>query len=276
MQLACALLAASCAAAQVTGTLATHQLDSRIFGNQRTVRVWLPAGYSPGEARGYPVLLLNDGQNLFDRATSVFTGREWQADETATRLIAERKIPPLIVVGVDNAGRSGRPMEYLPWEDKFLSPPVPNPRGSLYPSFLADEVLPLITATYRVDKRRIALGGSSYGALIALYAAAIRPELISGLLLESPSLYVAERKVLDVVRKAKSMPARIYLGVGTNEMGAAGCRPGDRGSEAVRDVLDLARLLPRAKLVIEDCAVHDEDAWARRLPAALLHLFGTP
>jgi hypothetical protein len=32
------------------------------------------------------VLYLNDGQNLFDAATSTFTGREWRVDETVREL----------------------------------------------------------------------------------------------------------------------------------------------------------------------------------------------
>ena len=48
------------------------------------------------------MLYLNDGQNLFDRATA-FAGVEWQVDETADRLVRQEVISPLIVVGIDNA-----------------------------------------------------------------------------------------------------------------------------------------------------------------------------
>ena len=56
---------------------------------------------------------LNDGQNLFDPATA-YIGVDWQADEAADRLIREDKIPPLIIVGIDNAQKD-RPREYLPY-----------------------------------------------------------------------------------------------------------------------------------------------------------------
>src|ERR1700690_3209984 len=82
-----------------TGKLWLHDLSSRIFGNTRLLRVWLPPDYDGwGETR-YPVLYLNDGQNLFDPATA-FAGVHWQAGESAARLIGERKIPPLIIVGI--------------------------------------------------------------------------------------------------------------------------------------------------------------------------------
>ena len=86
-----------------TGDLRIHEFKSRIFRNTRFIRVWLPPGYdeASGQGRGYPVLYLNDGQNLFEPATS-FTGVEWQVDETADRLIREGVIAPMIVVGIDN------------------------------------------------------------------------------------------------------------------------------------------------------------------------------
>jgi len=53
----------------------------------------------------YPVLYLNDGQNIFNVCTAVFGPKEWGVDETANRLIAEGKVEPLIIVAIDNAGR---------------------------------------------------------------------------------------------------------------------------------------------------------------------------
>ena len=83
------------------GNLWLHELSSGIFGNTRLLRVWLPPDYDGWGATRYPVLYLNDGQNLFDPATA-FAGVHWQVGETATRLIAEQKIRPLIIVGIDN------------------------------------------------------------------------------------------------------------------------------------------------------------------------------
>ncbi len=93
-----------------TGDLRLHEFRSRIFRNTRFLRVWLPPGYDDSEnsVRRYPVLYLNDGQNLFEPATS-FTGVEWQVDETAERLIREGQVPPMIIVGIDNAGKERIP-----------------------------------------------------------------------------------------------------------------------------------------------------------------------
>jgi enterochelin esterase-like enzyme len=91
------------------------------------LRVWVPPGYSAPEnqSRHYPVFYLNDGQNLFDPATA-YIGVDWQADEAADRLIRDGKIPPLIIVGIDNAQKD-RPKEYLPY--RSFHPPVMRPQG---------------------------------------------------------------------------------------------------------------------------------------------------
>jgi predicted alpha/beta superfamily hydrolase len=269
----------------VVGDLRLHQFKSKVFGNARVLRVLLPPGYDePANRRKrYPVLYLNDGQNLFDASTSVFNPLEWQADEAVDRLVRAREIEPLIVVGVDNAGRSGRANEYLPYRDAYLRPPLPNPEGFKYPDFLIREVMPFINRRYRTETgaEHTGLGGSSYGALIALYTVTIRPGVFGRLLLESPSLYVSDARVIKGSRDVREWPRRIYVGVGTNEGGRADCKPGDWNREAVQDVLRLKRGLEaaglsaaRLKVVVDECAVHDEAAWAKRLPEALRFLYG--
>jgi predicted alpha/beta superfamily hydrolase len=265
-----------------------HALDSKVFGNVRTIRVLVPPDYhnTQNSRRRYPVLYLNDGQNLFDKATSVFNPMEWRVDETVSKLIREGEIPPIIVVGIDNAGRSGRSSEYLPYPDEFLSPPLANPHGKQFPKFLIDEVMPHVARNYRVmsGREHTALGGSSYGGLISLYAYALHPNVFGRLLIESPSLYVSHGKIFDELTPEPAspmrLPFRVYIGVGTNEMNLRECDPKEDGGEAVSDVRKLERLLrvngmPPSRILvnIESCAVHDEEAWARRLPAAIRFLF---
>src|SRR5580693_1088582 len=81
--------------------LQLHPIKSAIFGNSRMLRIWLPPGYHAKEnqARHYPVFYLNDGQDLFDPATS-FTGVAWQVGQTAEALIRMGRISPLIIVGI--------------------------------------------------------------------------------------------------------------------------------------------------------------------------------
>jgi enterochelin esterase-like enzyme len=263
-----------------------EQLHSAIFDNDRKLRILLPAGYdAPANAqRVYPVLFLNDGQNLFDSTTAIFGRMEWRVDETVDSLIAHKLIPPVIVVGIDNAGRRGRAREYLPYPDEFLSPPEASPRGKQYPEFLVSEVLPFVRSRYRVahDRDHVGVGGSSYGAIAALYSALRYPDVFGLLLIESPSLYVDSARVLSDVETSSWLPQRVYLGVGTNEEGRPGCEPqSPLTTDAESDVYRLKNILSskgvpsnRIDVVVAPCAVHNEAAWARRLPAAMRFLFG--
>jgi len=256
------------------GTLRLHELQSRIFRNTRLLRVWLPKSYDGSAGTRYPVFYLNDGQNLFQPETS-FAGVHWQVGETASRLIAEGKIPPIIIVGIDNTGKS-RLREYIPY--RSLDPRVFGPKGKEYPNFLLREVIPLIEQHYLVGKgpEHTGLGGSSLGGLITLYTQLASAGVFGRLLIESPSLFVAGRKVLAEARSFRDWPFRVYVGMGTKEIGNP-----QKDERVVDDVRELERILTSAGLGeqrlmvrIEEGANHSEGAWALRFPAALQFLFG--
>jgi predicted alpha/beta superfamily hydrolase len=260
----------------VVGDLRLHEFSSRIFRNKRLLRVWLPPRYDAAEnaCRLHPVFYLNDGQNLFD-TTTAFAGVEWQVDQTADRLIRQEVIRPMIFVGIDNA-REERIREYLPY--RSTTPPVYRPRGNQYSTFLQTEIMPFIAQRYRVaaGPENTGLGGSSLGGLISLYVAAYAPEAFGRVLLESPSLWVANRRILREVRKIKKWPERIFLAVGTREVGNE-----VKDRETVQSVVELAGILSKAglddeRLLVDvaDGATHSEGAWASRFPAALEFLFG--
>jgi len=258
-----------------TGDLRLHEFHSRIFQNTRFLRVWLPPGYDDpaNRNRRYPALYLNDGQNLFEAAIS-FTGVEWQVDETSDRLIRQGVVPPMMIVGIDHGGKD-RLREYMPY--RSLQPMRLRAQGSRYANFLIREVMPFIDRDYRVapGAENTGLGGSSLGALIALYTAALRPHVIGRLLLESPSLWASNRQMIRQSRKIKRWPERIFLATGTAEAGRK-----DKDQSMVDDVRELAAILGRAglddkrlKFVVDQGALHHESAWAKRFPDALTFLF---
>jgi predicted alpha/beta superfamily hydrolase len=255
-----------------TGNLWLHELDSRIFNNTRLLRVWLPPDYDGWGATRYPILYLNDGQNLFDPVTA-FAGVHWRVGETATRLIGEQRIRPLIIVGIDNT--KNRANEYIPYKSK--DPRVLSARGKCYPEFLHREVMPLIEERYAVLKgpENTGLGGSSLGGLITLYTHIAAPGVFGRALIESPSLFVANRKILEESRKSHRWPERTYLGMGTKEVGNA-----EKDAKIVADVRELEAILrenglgeQRLKVRVEEGAIHSESAWAARFPEALEFLY---
>ena len=144
-------------------------------------------------------------------------------------------------------------------------------------------MIALIEQEFRVVGDRVGrtLGGSSYGALVALHLAIERPGLVSRLLLESPSLYVDGTRVLQDVERSPPDISRAYIGIGTNELGLDDCATSDSNAGAVSDAERLASLLEstsagmiEVELNVEPCATHGESAWARRLPDALVFLYG--
>jgi len=262
-------------ASGTTGDLRLHEFRSRIFRSTRFFRVWLPPGYDDAENtyRHYPVLYLNDGQNLFEAATA-FGGVEWRVDETADLLIRQGTVPPMIVVGIDNTGKN-RLREYMP--HRSIHPRILRVQGRYYPDFLMKEVMPFVEKNYRVATRPegTGLGGSSLGALVALYTVMARPGVFGRLLLESPSLWASNRQLIKESRTVRIWPERIFLAVGTAEAGSS-----ERNRTVVDDVRELAAIIRRAvlsekrlRLVIKDGAAHSEGAWAERFPEALQYLF---
>ena len=271
------IAAAKEAAGAPAGELRLHEFPSRIFRNTRMLRIWLPAGYSQpeNEGRHYPVFYLNDGQNLFDPATA-YIGVDWQVDEAADRLIGEGKVPPLIVVGIDNAQKD-RFMEYLPY--RSLHPPILRPQGKRYPDFLLNEVMPFLYQRYRIARgpENTGLGGSSLGAVISLFTVMDRPGIFGRLLLESPSLFISNRQLLRSARAFRQWPHRVFMAIGSREAGSE-----SRDRQTVQDVRDLEHVLRRAGLgderllvKVAEGATHSEQEWARRFPQALEFLFGS-
>jgi predicted alpha/beta superfamily hydrolase len=270
----------------VIGDLQKRTFTSTTFGDTQTLRIWLPPGYNdPANAqKRYPVLYMLDGENLFDACTASFH-HEWQIDETLTRLIAADAIEPIIVVGIDSAGKR-RADEYIPYADPFFS--APEPHGKLFPEFLATEVLPIINRDLRTinDPDHTAIGGSSYGSVAALYTLIHRPDLFHIGLLESTSLQVGNGQLLRDTASLVLGPRRVSVGVGMNELGNNQKFASDRGldvdtfntsfvqlSNQLADNLKAALNHPAVVFVKQSGAMHNENAWAERFPAAIQFLF---
>lgn len=250
-------------------------LKSDIFNNERTLRIYLPEGYDEKREVPYPVLYMNDGQNLFNADDSM-TGREWTMDETMDSLISFGDIPPMIVVGIDTPSYADRGNEYLPWKDKYLKPVIEEPNGKLYPDFLEKEVIPMVEQKFNVGKeaKYRSLGGSSYGGLITMYTA-VNKELFTSYLIESPSFYVRNGAIIRELRRKEVFGKKIYLGIGTHE-GLSSCEF-EGNNQAVDDMRRAVEVMDgdfELFDVVEECGFHSETAWARRLPTALISLFG--
>lgn len=260
----------------ITGSVQVLQLETKLLPGPRTLRVYLPPGYEQEPRRRYPVLYLQDGQNVFSGLTSFLPNGEWRADEAAQALIEAGLIEPLLIVAIDNGG-ARRADEYLPTRATVDGREMGG-EADRYGKLLVEEIKPHIDATYRTkkDARNTAVGGSSLGAIVSLHLGLTYPRVFGKLALLSPSLWWDSGVMLARVKAAASLGKprqQIWLDTGTEEGG---------GAETVTAVRELGKLLqskgwkPGKDLAvyIEGYAIHREDAWARRMPAILLYLFG--
>ena len=201
---------ASTAAANV-GVISTAFAMPQL-GRTRRVWLYLPPGYATS-GRRYPVLYLQDGQNVFDAATS-FAG-EWGVDEALNQLAANGQDPTgCIVVAVDNG--PNRLDEYSPWNN----PAYGGGQGDLYVDFLVQTLKPYLDTNYRTlpDRANTGIGGSSMGALIATYAALREPAVFGKVAAFSPAYWFAYPQLATYAHQHPANPnTRFYFVSGTTE-----------------------------------------------------------
>jgi predicted alpha/beta superfamily hydrolase len=243
-------------------------MRSRILRNARDVIVYLPPGYDEQPDRHFPVLYMQDGQNLFDPATSFIYGMHWQVREAADSLIHSGAIRPLIIVGIYNIGKI-RVREYTPTRMLRLG----GGRADRYARMLLRELKPFIETEYRVlaGPANTGIGGSSLGGLFALYAGLHFSDVFGRIAALSPSLWWGQGWIH---RYAESIDGahrpRIWMDAGTRE--GARLIP---TLEKLRDILlyrgwTLGRDL---RVEIAEGGEHNEAAWAKRVGPFLQFLF---
>lgn len=251
----------------LTGDVRYHEgFHSDYLEHDRTVAVYLPPGYDPDSVKRYPVLYLHDGQNVFDRATSI--GDEWHVDENAEALIRSDQMEPIIIVAIYNTGEH-RINEYA------TERPDKGGGGKAdeYAKMLVMELKPFIDSTYNTspDAQSTAMGGSSLGGLLTMYLGLHFATAFGKLAVLSPSVWWDDRMILaEVAALPRKLALRIWLDAGTEE-----------GPEVIADARALRdALVARGWVIGEDLAYleaeggrHDERSWAGRVTHVLEYLF---
>jgi predicted alpha/beta superfamily hydrolase len=148
----------------------TRHLHSRILDEDRTYAVHLPRGYELSGER-YPVLFVLDGQSHFTHVAG-----------SASYLMDQAEVPPLIVVGVDSTVRV-RDFTPTDWPRAWVG----GGGAAKFRAFLAQELIPEVERSLRTDGYRILAGHSASGQF-ALYCLESEPELFQAYLALSPSL----------------------------------------------------------------------------------------
>lgn len=221
------------------------------LNTKRRIWIYLPPSYASSNKK-YPVLYMNDGQNLFDESTSGFG--EWGVDELLDSVIA-KGAPECIVVGIDH-GRAERLMEYNPYDSKYG-----KGKGKLYVDFLANQLKPFIDQHYRTktEAKYTSIAGSSMGGLISMYAIITYPDVYGKAGVFSPSFWIA-KKIEDDIKVAipNLKMNRIYFVAGALE-----------GDTMIRDMNSVYQILnpdgknKNIKFVEKADGEHKEWFWHR-------------
>jgi enterochelin esterase family protein len=148
------------------GSLDEQRLQSAVFGDERTFKLYLPARFR--HARRYPLLIVHDGTDFLRYA---------DLKTVLDNLIHRREIAPMVAALSDPVDRLG---EY---------------RGSIdHGRFLVEELLPRLRATLPLRRAPAARGlmGASLGAVASLATAWHHPGVFGNLLLQSGSFVLAQ------------------------------------------------------------------------------------
>ncbi len=231
----------------------------------RKISILLPHNYSETDYR-YPVLYMQDGQNLFDKNAPFGT---WGIDESLA-VLAERGLGDIIVVGVDH-GNDRRINEFTPANELPIG--IGHGEGTKYLDFMANTLKPHIDSHFRTltDAANTAFGGSSMGGLISYYAALYHSETFSKVMVFSPSLWIYPDVYKETEAFYPKRNTRFYLFGGAKE-----------GSNMVENLFEIRNILQHKqhdhqpidlKLIIDPNGTHTESRWHDEFPRAVSWLF---
>ena len=215
----------------------------------RRIWIYLPAGYDKSKKR-FPVMYLQDGQNIFDEFTAGFG--EWGVDESLDSLI-KIGVPPCIVIGIDNGPE--RMQEYNPYEFKDFGKGM----GDAYVEFLVHTLKPFIDKHYRTlsSKNNTIIGGSSMGGLISFYAMLKYPGVFGNGGIFSPAFWTAKG-----IKNLSDSTSNMLTGKLFFYMGAL------EGEAYLNDMNEIVETVAKKSdamiyTVVDPRGQHNEQAWRK-------------
>lgn len=218
------------------------------LNTKRRIWIYLPKSYALSDKK-YPVLYMQDGQNLFNEKTAF--AEEWGIDECLDSL-QNKGLKECIVVGIDHGGNK-RINEYNPYDHFQYGKGL----GNEYLQFIAETLKPYIDNKYRTHKGRdyTYLAGSSMGGLISWYGQLKYASVFGGGAIFSPSFWISPQVAVDAQQWDGMEMLRMYFYTG-----------GKEEANAVNDLNKIAGIMQKKKnaqirTVINPLAQHSEKYW---------------
>lgn len=227
----------------------------------RRIAALLPYDYRESDKR-YPVLYLQDGQNLFDDYAPF---GNWAVDKKLA-VMAERGIGDIIIISIDH-GEKERIAEFTPSSRTKLG----SGDGKKYVRFLADTLKSYVDKHFRTlpEREHTGIGGSSMGGLISIYAGLMYPEVYGKLMIFSPSLWVMPNIHFHFLNFHDPQDIDIYLYGGEEE--SANMVPNIRRfQEAFQEA---GKASVKFRLSVDPGGQHNEARWGEEFPRAAEWLF---
>lgn len=225
----------------------------------KQIWVYLPKSYQSSQIE-YPVLYLQDAQNLFDVSTS-YVG-EWRVDETLDSLALD-----IIVIGIEH-GNEKRVDELTP----YPHPEYKGGQADAYLQFITETLKPSVDSIYRtkITNDKTYIGGSSLGGLFSFYASLKHPEIFGKALVFSPSFWYSEDifNYVEIIESEDIENLKFFF------------RAGEKESESMVPLMVKMKELIAPKLNSEaqlniasiPGGEHNEALWAELFPEAALWL----
>jgi predicted alpha/beta superfamily hydrolase len=226
--------------------------------------------YSTCDDEPGPLLIMHDGQNLFDDKLASY-GTSWGLLATMN----DPKCPRLRVLGISNAETfTGRIDEYSPIVRTSLKEEgldqACGGKGDLYTDFIVNDVLPKLHGKYPITE--VYLGGSSLGGLITLTTILQFPNQFAGAFGLSNAWWFAEKQILQRISEFEGILPKFYMDIGTQESQDPKVNNAYAASQV--KVATALRLKPNHGIKSEliELGKHFEQDWADRLLNVLIWL----
>jgi len=230
----------------------------------KTRRVWalLPHDYETS-IENYPVLYLQDAQNLFNEKAQY---GNWEIDKKLA-VMSEYNIGKLIIIAVEHAEKE-RIKEY-----NVGNTVLGNGQGKKYIRFVTETLKPFVDSNFRTKTNRAntGIGGSSMGGLVSIFSGIMYPEVFGKLMIFSPSLWVVPKINLSFLDMDEPKDTRIYLYAGGDES----VTMIDHVKKFKKRLLNKEGFLDKMKvrLSINMEGKHNELYWSDEFPKAIEWLF---
>ena len=242
--------------------LISEEFEMPQLNKKRKIWALLPYDYETS-TESYPVLYLQDAQNLFNEQAKY---GNWEIDKKLA-VMSEYKIGKIIIIAIEHAEQD-RIKEY-----NVGKTVLGVGQGKKYIRFITDTLKPFVDKKFRTKSERefTGIGGSSMGGLVSIFSGLMYPEVYGKLMIFSPSLWVVPKMDFSKIDFSEPGDTKIYLYAG-----------GDESTTMIEHVKKFKKNMiqndfvddkMKIKLSINMLGKHNERYWSDEFPKAIEWLY---